>query len=78
MSLEKTILRETRSRRTHTDSTQEVPRGVRSRDRKYLVGPPAGGGAGESVFHEDRASVWEDEDVLEMIVRVIPRQRECT
>ena len=35
------------------------------------MGPRAGGGAGESVFHEDRASVWED-DVLEMMGRVIP------
>lgn len=36
------------------------------------MGPQAGGGTGESVFHEDRTSVWEDEEVLEMMVRVIP------
>ena len=35
------------------------------------MGPQAGGGTGESVFHEDRTSVWESE-VLEMMVRVIP------
>ena len=29
-------------------------------------GPGAGGGAGESVFHGDRASVWGDGKVLEV------------
>ena len=33
------------------------------RDRKQMVGPGAGGGG---VFDGDRASVWEDEKVLEM------------
>lgn len=41
-------------------------RGVRSRDRKWMVRPGAGGGDGESVFHGDRISVWEVEKVLEM------------
>ena len=30
------------------------------------MGPGAGGGDGESVFHGDKASVWEDENVPEM------------
>ena len=42
------------------------PRGVRSRDRKWMVGPGAGGGDGESVFRRDRISVWKVEKVLEI------------
>ena len=30
-----------------------------------MVGPGAGGGDGESVFHGDRVSVWGDEEVLD-------------
>ena len=32
-----------------------------------MVGPETG----ESVFHSDRVSVWEDENVLEMTVRLV-------
>lgn len=35
-----------------------------------------GPGAGESVFHSDRVSVWEDENVLEMTVRLVAQQCE--
>ena len=42
------------------------PRGVRFTERrKQMVGPGAGGGDGESVFHGDRVSVWGDEEVLD-------------
>ena len=34
-------------------------------------GAGAGGGDGESVFHEDRVSVWENEKVLEMMVGMV-------
>ena len=37
-----------------------------------------GGGEGESVFHVGRASVWEDEKVLEMIMGMVAGQYECT
>jgi len=30
-----------------------------------------GRGLGELVFHEDRVSVWEDGNVLEIIVRMV-------
>ena len=43
-----------------------------------MVGPEAGGGEGESVFHVGRASVWEDEKVLEMIMGMVAGQYECT
>ena len=34
-------------------------------------GAGAGGGDGESVFHEDRVSVWEYEKALEMMVGMV-------
>lgn len=34
-------------------------------------------GDGESAFHGDRVSVWEDEKVLEMMVGTAAQQREC-
>ena len=42
-----------------------------------MVGPGAGGGDGESVFHGDRVSVWEDEKVLEVMVGMVAQQCEC-
>ena len=42
-----------------------------------MVGPEAGGGKGESVFHVGRASVWEDTKVLEMIMGMVAGQYEC-
>ena len=35
------------------------------------MGPEAGGGDRESVFNEDRVSVWEDEKVLEMMAGMV-------
>ena len=43
-----------------------------------MVGPGTGGGDRESVFHRDRASIWEDEKVLEMMVGMVAGQCECT
>ena len=42
-----------------------------------MVGPGAGGGDGESVFHGDRVSGWEDEKVLEVMVGMVAQQCEC-
>ena len=42
-----------------------------------MVGPGAGGGDGESVFHGDRASVWGDEKVPEMDDGMVAQQCEC-
>ena len=36
-----------------------------------------GAEAGESVFHGDRVSVWEDGKVLEMMLGMVTRQCEC-
>ena len=41
------------------------------------MGPGAGGGDGESVFHGDKASVWEDEKVPEMDDGMVAQQCEC-
>ena len=41
-----------------------------------MVGARGRGRGGESGFHGDRASVWEDEKVLEMMVGMVA-QREC-
>ena len=61
-------MKEAGHKRTKTGEVHlyKFSRGVRSRDRKWMVGPGAGGGDGESVFHGDRISVWEVEKVLEM------------
>ena len=42
-----------------------------------MVGARGWGRGGESVFHGDRASVWEDEKVLEMMVGMVAQQCEC-
>ena len=43
-----------------------------------MVGAGAGEGKGGLVFDGDRASVWEDEKVLEMMVVMAAQQYECT
>ena len=43
-----------------------------------MVGARGWGRGGESVFHGDRVSVWEDEKVLEVMVGMVTRYYECT
>lgn len=81
MDLEDVMLREI-SRRRRTDTGRlcfcVVPRGgVRVTETGSRGWRPGTGGWGVSV-HGDRVSVAEDENVLEMMVAAVARERGCS
>lgn len=81
MDLEDTVLREiNQTQRTNTAwiPLTWVPGAVRLRDKKWTVVLGAGGRDGEWVSNGDRGSVWDDEQVLEMVLGVVTQQCECT
>lgn len=55
----------------------EVPRGVRVRDRKQdAEGQKRGAGDGELELNGDRISVWEDKKICTWVVVMAAQQRE--